>query len=97
MEGTAGGIAFVTDQPLFTERVEASGLNSEFDRRFFEAGIRSGGCVPLIAHGRKLGVLGVASFRPDAFSETDQELLIHVANPIALAVETHSITSGACR
>jgi formate hydrogenlyase transcriptional activator len=87
MEGTAGGIAFQTGQPLFTNRFEESGLNSEFDRRFYEAGIRSGGCVPLMAHGRKLGVLGMASFREDAFPPADQELLTHVANQIALAVE----------
>jgi formate hydrogenlyase transcriptional activator len=87
LEGSAGGIAFLSGQPVFTNRLEASGLSSEFDWRFYEAGIRSGGCVPLIAHGRKLGVLGVASFREEAFSEADQELLVHVANQIALAVE----------
>jgi formate hydrogenlyase transcriptional activator len=43
--------------------------------------------VPLIAHGRNLGFLGVGSFREDAFSEADQELLGHIANQIAIAVE----------
>jgi formate hydrogenlyase transcriptional activator len=60
---------------------------SEFDRRLIEAGIRSGGVVPLIAHDRKLGFLGVGSFLEDAFSEADQELLGHIANQIAIAVE----------
>lgn len=87
VEGTAGGIALMTGQPVFTNRFEESGLNSEFDRGFYAMGIRSGGCVPLIAHNRKLGVLGVASFRTDAFLKADQELLVQVANQIALAVE----------
>src|SRR6185503_868706 len=52
-----------------------------------EAGIKSGCCVPLIAHDQKLGFLGVGSFREDAFSEADQELLCHIANQIAIAVE----------
>ncbi len=86
-EGTAGGIALLTGQPVFSNRLEESDLNSEFDRRFYDAGIRSGGCIPLIAHGRKLGVLGLASFREEAFPETDHELLVLVANQIALAVE----------
>jgi formate hydrogenlyase transcriptional activator len=60
---------------------------SEFDRHLIEGGIRSGGVVPLIAHDRKLGFLGVGSFREDAFSEADQELLGHIANQIAIAVE----------
>lgn len=87
VEGTAGGIALMTGRHVFTNRVEESGLDSDFDRRLYEAGIRSGGCVPLIAHGRKLGVLTVAGFRTDAFPEADRELLVLVANQIALAVE----------
>ncbi len=60
---------------------------AEFDQRLMEAGIQSGGVVPLIAHGKKLGFLGVGSFRADAFSPADQELLGHIAKQIALAVE----------
>lgn len=49
--------------------------------------VKSGGVVPLIAHDRKLGFLGVGSFREAAFSKDDQELLGHIANQIAIAVE----------
>jgi formate hydrogenlyase transcriptional activator len=87
VEGTAGGMALLSGQPFFQNRFDPALLTSDFDRGFYAAGIRSGGCVPLIAHGRKLGVLGVASFREDAFLEKDQELLVHIANQIALAVE----------
>ena len=53
----------------------------------YEAGWRSGACIPLIAHERKLGVLGLASLREDAFTRIDADLLINIAAQVALAVE----------
>jgi len=87
LEGSIGGMAFTSGQPIFMNRVDARVSYSEFDKRLLEAGIRSGGIVPLIVNDRKLGVLAVGSFREDAFSKADQELLCHIANQIALAVE----------
>ncbi len=87
LEGSLGGKAFTTGQPVFVQRNARERTSTEFDRRLVDAGIKSGGCVPLIAQDRKLGVMGVGSFREDAFSEADQELLGHIANQIALAVE----------
>lgn len=87
LEGSVGGIAFVTGKPVFMSRPDPDQVSSEFDRRLTDAGIRSGGVVPLIAHEKKLGFLGVGSFREDAFSVADQELLCHIANQIAIAVE----------
>src|SRR5262245_14532359 len=87
LEGTVGGLAFMSGRPVFMSRPDPAISTNEFDRRLIEAGIRSGGVVPLIAHDRKLGFLGVGSFREDAFSEADQELLCHIANKIAIAVE----------
>ena len=87
LEGTMGGIAYETGRAVFLNRPDPNQPMAEFDRRMVEAGIRSGGVVPLISHNRKLGFLGVGSFREDAFSEADQELLCHTANQIAIAVE----------
>src|SRR5262249_20742453 len=50
-------------------------------------GVKSGGCVPLIVHGRKLGVLSVASLRDDLFPEDHQQLLGQIASQIAIAVD----------
>jgi formate hydrogenlyase transcriptional activator len=86
-KGSAGGAAFLSGRPVFIRRTEVEKAPAGFERAMIEAGIRSGGCVPLLARGRKLGVLGVASFREDAFSEADQELLSHIANQIAIAVD----------
>jgi len=87
LEGSVGGQAFMTGQPVFMSRPDPERLSSEFDKRLTDAGIMSGGVVPLIAHDKKLGFLGVGSFRENAFSESDQELLCHIANQIAIAVE----------
>ena len=87
LDGTAGGVAFLSGKPFFLNSPAPEMPMHEFDRRLVEGGIRSGGVVPLIAHERKLGFLGVGSFREDAFTEDDQELLCHIANQIAIAVE----------
>ena len=87
LEGTVGGMAYLSGRPVFMSRPADEMPLHEFDRRLIEGGIKSGGVVPLIAHERKLGFLGVGSFREDAFSEDDQELLCHIANQIAIAVE----------
>lgn len=52
-----------------------------------EDGVRSYVIVPLIARGRALGVLAVASTKPDRYSEADAAFLQEAANQIALAVE----------
>lgn len=87
LEGSVGGLAFMTGQAVFMSRPEPQHVSSEFDQRLTAAGVQSGGVVPLIAHDKKLGFLGVGSFHEDFFSPADQELLCHIANQIALAVE----------
>ena len=51
------------------------------------AGLASGCASPLIFRGRVLGVLGIKSSRPHAFSKDDAELFEQVANQVAIAVE----------
>src|SRR5262249_40225924 len=87
LEGSVGGRAMESSEPVFINRADRARAHSEFDLRIVEGGIRSAGVLPLMAHGRKLGLLGVLSFREDAFPAADQELLGHVAKQIAIAVE----------
>ncbi|HJS23010.1 MAG TPA: sigma 54-interacting transcriptional regulator [Pyrinomonadaceae bacterium] len=51
------------------------------------AGLASGCASPLIFRDRVLGVLGIKSSRPHAFSKDDAELFGQVANQVAIAVE----------
>lgn len=87
LKGSLGGKAFRSGQPVFLNRIDPERAAYDFNQRFIDIGVKSGGCVPLIAHGRKLGVLGFGSFREDAFPESAQELIGHIANQIAIAVE----------
>ncbi len=87
LEGTIGGMAFTSGHAVFMDYPDPTVKRHEFDQRMVDVGIKSGGVVPLIAHNRKLGFLGVGSFREAAFSKDDQELLGHIANQIAIAVE----------
>jgi formate hydrogenlyase transcriptional activator len=87
LEGTPGGLAFTTGQPVFLDKPDPERFDSHYARRILEDGYRSGGSIPLIAQGRKLGVMGVASKRENSLSDDDRELLIQVANQVAIAVD----------
>jgi formate hydrogenlyase transcriptional activator len=87
LEGTLGGLAFTTGRPVFLDKPDPERFNSHYARRILEDGYRSGGSIPLIAQGRKLGVLGVASKRENSLSDNDSELLVQVANQVAIAVD----------
>lgn len=87
LEGSVVGLTFTTGQPVLLDRLEDERFQSEWSIKFRRAGLKSGGCVPLVAHGRKLGTLGVATFREVHFSEDEKELLCQVASQVAIAVE----------
>jgi formate hydrogenlyase transcriptional activator len=87
VESTPAGRAFSTRRPVVLERTDLAGFSQDLARRAEEEGFESGCCVPLIAHDHALGSLNVASRRPHAFSDDDVELLVQVANQVAIAVE----------
>ncbi|MEW5979419.1 MAG: GAF domain-containing protein [Acidobacteriota bacterium] len=53
----------------------------------FEEGIRSIMSVPLVANGRSIGTLNLASMHANQYTEVDAQFLQEVANQIALAIE----------
>jgi formate hydrogenlyase transcriptional activator len=57
------------------------------EERAYQDGVRSYVLVPLVAQGRSVGVLAVASTRPDQYAESDAAFLQEAANQIVLAVE----------
>jgi formate hydrogenlyase transcriptional activator len=57
------------------------------EERAFQDGVRSYVLVPLVARGRSVGVLAVASIAPDQYSDADAAFLQEAANQIVLAVE----------
>ncbi|HYP25851.1 MAG TPA: GAF domain-containing protein [Blastocatellia bacterium] len=61
--------------------------SSPIVRKIAARGVKSGCVAPLISHGRVLGTLDIVSFREDAFTEEDAEMLTQIANHISIAVE----------
>jgi len=57
------------------------------EERAFQDGVRSYVIVPLVARGRSIGVLAVASTTPGQYSDADAVFLQEAANQIVLAVE----------
>jgi formate hydrogenlyase transcriptional activator len=85
VEGTPHGRALTSRQPLFVTLQEIE----QFDLtpRIRAEGLKSGCFLPLISRGRPLGTLVVASLQAETFPQKDADLLQHVANQIAIAVE----------
>jgi formate hydrogenlyase transcriptional activator len=87
IKGAAHGRALTSGQPVFMTRGDVEQLNSDISRRFLAEGLQSTCILPLISRGRPLGTLAVASLHEEIFPQKDADLLQHVANQIAIAVE----------
>jgi formate hydrogenlyase transcriptional activator len=87
VEGSPTGRALTTRQPVFITRRDIEQFGSDIARRILAEGLKSACCLPLISHDRPLGTLVVASLKDETFPEKDAQLLQHVANQIAIAVE----------
>jgi len=77
----------MSGKPILITRADIAQFGSDIARRILDEGLKSAYCLPLISHGRPLGTLVVASLREENFPERDAELLRHIANQIAIAVE----------
>ena len=72
---------------LLLRRDLATERHYSADEQAYADGVRSYVIVPLVVHGRSIGVLAVASVNPSQYSETDAVFFREVANQVALAVE----------
>jgi formate hydrogenlyase transcriptional activator len=87
VQGSPTGRAITTRQPVFITHSDIEQFGSDIARRILAEGLKSAYCLPLISHGRPLGTLVVASLLEETFPQKDAELLQHIANQIAIAVE----------
>jgi formate hydrogenlyase transcriptional activator len=87
VDNSPTGRALMTRQPVFINRDNIKEFGSDIARLILDEGLKSACCLPLISHDRPLGTLVVASLEEDNFPAKDAELLQHVANQIAIAVE----------
>jgi formate hydrogenlyase transcriptional activator len=82
------GLALQARRPVpLTRRDIERQFDSEYAHRLLDEGLKSGCGFPLIAHGRLLGTLAVASLTEETFPQADIDLLDHITDQIAIAVE----------
>ena len=87
VEDAPSGLAMMKRETLLMTRADIEKIDSEFVRGVLSEGFQSGCFLPLIAHGRPLGVLVIASASQSTFPQADADLLKPIANQIAIAVE----------
>jgi formate hydrogenlyase transcriptional activator len=79
--------AFETLKPVIVNHCDPADFSPETYKRLIGEGLKAHCYVPLVNHGRALGILGLARRNEDSFSEHDTEFLTQVAGQIAIAVE----------
>jgi formate hydrogenlyase transcriptional activator len=87
IEGTPSGEVVRTRKPLIITGANLDEYKSSVSRLFIAEGLRSGCIVPLVTANRTLGTLSLSSLRPGAFNQEDVDLLMRVANQVAIAIE----------
>jgi PAS domain S-box-containing protein len=80
------GEAFRTREPVVLERLENSRFGAETMRHLTELGMQSGCWVPLIHRGDVIGTMMIASRLEATFSEREAEMLMQMADQVAMAV-----------
>ncbi len=86
-DASPAGRCFATGQPYLATRADLERFDAEVIRLLLREGVQTVCCVPLLAHGRAIGSLNLASRRENAFRPEDVELLMQVAGQVAIAVE----------
>jgi formate hydrogenlyase transcriptional activator len=87
LDGTVGGMAIKTRQPVYAPRPDPVRFDSQLTKGFYERGYKTMCSVPLITRDRVLGCVTIGSSLEDALSPDDIELIVQVAQQIALAAD----------
>ncbi|MGA8088426.1 MAG: sigma 54-interacting transcriptional regulator [Terracidiphilus sp.] len=86
VQGSPAGRAFLTREPIRIDRIERSEFSRESVQHLTSLGMQSGCWVPLVHRGQAIGALAVASRIERAFGERETEMLVQVADQVAMAV-----------
>jgi formate hydrogenlyase transcriptional activator len=86
LENSPAGEAFRTREPVLLERMEGSPFAPETMRHLTGLGMQSGCWVPLIHRDQVIGAMMVASRLESTFSQREAEMLMQMADQVAMAV-----------
>jgi diguanylate cyclase (GGDEF)-like protein len=81
------GTAFRTRQPCISNDYIADKRGGAFHERALREGNRSGAALPLLSHGRAVGVLVFMSSERNTFTPELVELLLRMANNVSFALD----------
>jgi diguanylate cyclase (GGDEF)-like protein len=81
------GLAFRTLQPCISNDYLADARGEAFHERARREGNKSGASLPLLSHGRAVGVLVFLSSERDAFTPELVELLMRLASNVSFALD----------
>lgn len=87
IEGSMPGETFRSGKPLVVNRLDPSEVPPDMYAKAAAEGVNSFCDVPLISHGRVLGVLAVARREENAFDAEEIAFLSQVGKQVAIAVE----------
>ncbi len=87
LDNSPAAQAILSMQPILFGPDTLDQFSSDIMIPLAEEGLRSGCCLPLVAHGKLLGAIGLASKREAVFIREDLSFLSQVADQIAIAVE----------
>jgi formate hydrogenlyase transcriptional activator len=87
IEGTLSGQVFRNGEPMLIERLSDAAAFPETVKSLERLGMQSGCWVPLIHHGKTVGVLGVLSRLEAGISNEDAGILTRIAVQVAMAVD----------
>src|ERR1700723_181661 len=87
IEGTGPGIAFSTGKPVMSNFQDLHSLDPKGAEIREAEGLKTGCLVPLISRTHALGVLALARFEENLFTQDDVDFLTQIASQVAVAVE----------
>src|ERR1041385_2170861 len=85
--GSMGGKAFSTCATIVKNNIDPANYDPDIYRVVSGEGFQAQCFVPLISHGRALGVMTLARRDESVFPPEDVQFLSHIAGQVALAVE----------
>jgi formate hydrogenlyase transcriptional activator len=87
LKGSAASYVFTSREPLLLNSFKDERFASEAFQHLNAKGLKAGCWVPLVSEERVLGTLMVASREESAFTRKDLEVLSHLANQVAIAID----------
>ncbi len=86
LQGSPAGRAFLTREPICVEHIQTSEFSNESVQHLTSLGMQSACWIPLVHRGQAIGTLAVASRIEGAFGQRETEVLVQVADQVAMAV-----------